>query len=102
MEFYWNFPSCTVLKNSIIGSLNIGSLLTRLLYQKSPLLRTGIGNCLQKGCELVMSIIEIMDFKSATYVLDARCKRINDYMLISRAIISSSIFAISENPKSDG
>ena len=75
---------------------------TRLLYQKSPLLRTGKGNCLQKGFELVMSIIEIMDFKSATYVLDARCKRINDYMLISRAIISSSIFAISENPKSDG
>ena len=70
--------------------------------KKPPLLRTGKGNCLRKRCELVMSIIEIMDFKSATYVLDARYKRINDYMLISRAIISSSIFAISENPKSDG
>ena len=29
----------------------MGILLIALLYQKSPFLRTGFGNCLQKGCE---------------------------------------------------
>jgi hypothetical protein len=28
----------------------MGILLIALLYQKSPFLRTGFGNCLQKGC----------------------------------------------------
>ena len=56
----WNFIGIFRLgfsqKSLKIGSQKSGSLLIRLLYQKSPLLRTGIGKCLRNCLEKELKI----------------------------------------------